>query len=104
MPCLVGGSGERIALGHPLVDEYLELVRARARRNTLLATAFDLKVFYTVVERDPLEVETADVFAFVKAQRRGPSSKVVRICDGASGLVADGRRPGGVRPHLRSPP
>ncbi len=62
MPCIVGGSGEQITLGHPLVDEYLELVRARARPNTLLATAFDLKVFFSVVERDPLEVTTADVF------------------------------------------
>jgi hypothetical protein len=28
-----------------LVDEYLEFVAARARRETLLATALDLKVF-----------------------------------------------------------
>jgi site-specific recombinase XerD len=68
------------------VDEYLELVRARARRNTLLATAYDLRVFFGVVDRDPLEVTTADVFGFVKAQRQG-SSKVARISDGASGLA-----------------
>jgi integrase/recombinase XerD len=64
----------------------LELVRARARRNTLLATAFDLRVFFGVVDRDPLEVSTGDVFGFVRAQRQG-SSKVVRISDGASGLA-----------------
>ena len=76
-----------IELGDPLVDGYLELVRARARRNTLLATAYDLKVFFEVVAKDPLEVTTADVLAFVRAQRHGPgSSKVVRLRDGSSGL------------------
>jgi site-specific recombinase XerD len=55
--------------------------------NTLLATAYDLKVFFEVVAKDPVEVTTADVLAFVKAQRRGPaSSKVVRLRDGSSGL------------------
>ncbi len=87
MPCLIGGSAEQIRLGHPVVDEYLELVRARARRNTLLATAYDLKVFFGVVHKDPLDVKTADVMAFIKAQRLGPSKKVVRISDGASGLA-----------------
>lgn len=86
MPCLVGASGEQISLGHPLIDEYLELVRARARRNTLLATAYDLKVFFEVVEVDPLEVTVADLLAFVKAQRHGSSSTVVRI-DGSAGLA-----------------
>jgi hypothetical protein len=41
---------ERVALGHRLVDDYLEVVRARCRRNTLWATAYDLKVFFTVVQ------------------------------------------------------
>lgn len=86
MPCLVGASGEQVSLGHPLIDEYLELVRARARRNTLLATAYDLKVLFEVVEVDPLEVTVADLLAFVKAQRHGPSSTVVRI-DGSAGLA-----------------
>ncbi len=35
-----------VALGHPLVDDYLGFVAARARPNTLLAVAFDLKVFF----------------------------------------------------------
>jgi integrase/recombinase XerD len=50
MPCVVETRGERIELGHPLVDEYLGLVRAGARRNTLPATAFDLRVFFGVVD------------------------------------------------------
>ena len=82
-------SGAVVRLGHPLVDAYLELVGARARLNTLLATAFDLKVFFTVVAKDPVEVTPADVLTFVAAQRaprRG--AKVVRIEDGEAGLSA----------------
>lgn len=78
-----------IRLGHPLVDDYLVFVGARARPNTSLATAYDLKVFFQVVRKDPAEVTTADVFAFLKAQRsprRGP--KVVRLEDGEAGLAA----------------
>lgn len=80
------GPDGQITLGHPLVDEYLELVRARWRRNTLLATAFDLKVFFSTVRKEPLEVSTADVLGFLKAQRRGPG-KVVRISDGSPGVA-----------------
>jgi hypothetical protein len=42
-------------------------VAARARPNTLLATAFDLKVF---VRQDPAEVTSTDVLAFVGEQRK----------------------------------
>jgi len=93
MPCLVRASGaaggEVIRVGHPLLDAYVELVTARARWNTVLATAFDLKVFFSIVDKDPVDVEPADVLAFIKAQRtprRG--SKVVRIEDGEAGLSA----------------
>lgn len=92
-PCLLRiprpGGGELIRLGHPLVDAYLDLVTARARWNTVVATAFDLKVFFGVIDKEPAEVVTADVLAFIKAQReprRG--AKVVRIEDGESGLSA----------------
>jgi len=92
-PCFVetvneGGAAE-LRLGHPMVDDYLHFVDARARHNTLLAVAFDLKVFFTAVPKDPTAVTTADVFAFMKAQRaprRGP--KVVRLEDGEVGLAA----------------
>ena len=50
MPCLVRaslGDGRVPRLGHPLLDDYLDMVAARARPNTVLATAFDLKVFFT---------------------------------------------------------
>jgi integrase/recombinase XerD len=77
------------SLGHVLVDDYLEFVAARCRPNTLLATAFDLKVFFSVVPKEPADVVTADIFAFITAQkkpRQGP--KVVRLEDGETGLSA----------------
>jgi len=90
-PCMVRtprpGGGELGRLGHPLLDAYLDLVNARARPNTAIATAFDLKVFFTVIDKDPGEVTVTDVLAFIKAQReprRG--AKVVRIEDGEQGL------------------
>ena len=89
-PCLVRSvslSGEtRYALGDPLVDHYLDFVAGRCRPNTLTATAFDLKTFFTVIERDPLAVTPADVFEFLAAQRG--DRRVVRMIDRESGLSA----------------
>jgi integrase/recombinase XerD len=60
IPCLVRSStlaGEwRFALGHPVVDSYLEFVAGRARPNTLRAVAFDLKTFFSIVDKEPAEV------------------------------------------------
>jgi integrase/recombinase XerD len=78
-----------VSLGHALVDDYLEFVAARCRPNTLLATAYDLKVFFTEIGKDPVDVVTADIFAFISAQkkpRRGP--RVIRLEDGEAGLSA----------------
>jgi len=78
-----------ITLGHPLLDDYLAFVGARARPNTWLAVAYDLKVFFTLVGKEPARVTTVDVFAFMKAQRaprRGAT--VVRLEDGEAGLAA----------------
>src|SRR5215216_1149345 len=78
-----------ITLGHPLVDDYLAFVGARAATNTWLATAYDLKLFFEVVAKEPAEVTAADVFAFLAEQRtprRG--ERVVRIEDGEPGLAA----------------
>ena len=89
-PCLVrsvSGSGEvRYLLGHRLVDRYLEFVAGRCRPNTLRAVAFDLKTFFTVVGKDPVEVTAVDVFEFL-AHQRGDRS-VVRLADRESGLSA----------------
>lgn len=88
-PCLVRSSDAVPQLGHPVLDEYLRFVAARARPNTVLATAFDLRVFFQVVARDPAQVSSRDVLSFVEAQReprRG--GNVVRIGDGEQGLSA----------------
>lgn len=80
-------SGEtRYSLGDPLVDLYLEFVAGRVRPNTLRAVAFDLKTFFTVVARDPVDVAAADIFEFL-ADQRGDRS-VIRLSDGESGMSA----------------
>ena len=90
LPCLVHAAdqGDRpvLRLGHSEVDRFLEFVAARARPNTVWATAYDLKVFFSVVDTDPLEVTTADVLSFITAQRGDRS--VVRLGDGESGMSA----------------
>ena len=73
VPCLVrgfeGGELRTIGLGHPVLDDYLAFVAARARTNTWLAVASDLKIFFSVVAKPPAEVRPADVFEFLAAQR-----------------------------------
>ena len=89
-PCLVrfvSGSGQvRYRLGDRLADRYLEFVAGRCRPNTLRAVAFDLKTFFTVTGKDPVEVTAADVFDFL-ADQRGDRT-VVRLTDRESGLSA----------------
>jgi integrase/recombinase XerD len=77
-----------VRLGHPVVDLYLEYLAARCRPNTVLAAGFDLKVFFTLFPVDPAEVTTADVLAFITAQRAVGDDTVVRLVDGESGLSA----------------
>jgi integrase/recombinase XerD len=89
-PCLVrfvSGSGQvRYRPGDRLVDRYLEFVAGRCRPNTLRAVAFDLKTFFTVIAKGPVQVTAADVFDFL-ADQRGDRT-VVRLADGESGLSA----------------
>jgi integrase len=92
MPCLVRhldlDGRVRVSLGDPLVDDYLEFVAARCRANTVLATAYDLKVFFSVVGKEPARVATADVFAFLSAQRAPRRGRgVLRLEDGEAGLA-----------------
>lgn len=90
MPCLKvsrGSGGDRsFRLGHPLLDSYLEFVAGRARPNTVRAVAHDLKTFFIVVGKDPVEVTAADVFEFL-AHQRGDRT-VIRMVDRESGLAA----------------
>ncbi len=72
-------------LGHRLVDDYLESVHARLRPNSTLAVAYDLKVFFTVIDRDPVQVRRRDVLEFIRAQRTGSLARNVApigACDG----------------------
>ncbi len=55
----------------------------------MVAQSFDLKVFFTVAAKRPLQVEGSDVLGFIEAQRmprRG--GNVVRLADGEAGLAA----------------
>ena len=91
-PCLVTsprGPGEvSVRVGHPLVDEYLHFLAGRARPNSLLAAAYDLKVFFGWCGKEPAAVVTKDVVGFVAAQRAPrPGVKVVRLSDGGQNQI-----------------
>ncbi len=60
-----------VRVGVPLADVYLEFLGGRCRPNTVLAAAYDLKVFFMVVAKPPGQVRPADVLAFITAQRTG---------------------------------
>jgi hypothetical protein len=78
-----------VRLGDPVLDRYLEFVESRARHNTVLATASDLKAFFRVVDKAPADVTSADVLGFITEQRKPKGDgRVVRLADGESGLAA----------------
>lgn len=81
------GSGVAPTLGHPLVDSYLESVHARLRPNSTLAVVYDLKVFFTVIDVDPLDVRRRHVLEFIRAQRTGSLDKTVVPFDQSAGLA-----------------
>lgn len=85
-PCLIrsrGASGEPVVrLGMPLVDDYLEFLDGRCRPNTVLAAAYDLRVFFGVVGKPADEIRSADVLGFITSQRTGRSgAQVVQPLD-----------------------
>ena len=72
-----------------VLDRYVAFVAARCRPNTVIATVSDLRVFFSVIDKDPAKVTPADVFDFITAQRRGlGNGRVVRLSDGEAGLAA----------------
>ena len=82
-------AGEVVArLGVPLLDEYLEFLAGRCRPNTVLAVAYDLKVFFTVVAKPPRQVRPVDVLAFMTAQRAGGEGRLQVAGAGAGGVSA----------------
>ena len=106
MPALVAltrsrdDAGNVIArLGLPLTDEYLEFLAGRCRPNTVLAVAYDLKVFLIAVGKPPDAVTTADVLAFMTAQRAGGRGRLQ-----LAGVNADGVSARTLRRRLSSVP
>jgi site-specific recombinase XerD len=83
------GGGVRYELGHELIDAFLEFCSGRARPNTVRAYAHDLKTFFSIVAKDPIDVTPADVIKFVTAQQmaRPGAENVVRFPDASSGLA-----------------
>ena len=78
-----------VQLGHPLLDDYLRFVAAGVRPNMLLAVAYDLRVFFRVVAKEPEQVTTGDVLGFITEQRRPRrGDNVVRLEDGDASLSA----------------
>lgn len=92
-PCLIrsrGPSGEPVLrLGVPLVGDYLEFLSGRRRPDTVLAAAYDLRVFFSVVDEPAGDVRAADVLAFITTQRTGGHGGDLRP-------VQAGQEPGGV--------
>ena len=76
-----------VRLGVPLLDECLEFLAGRCRPNTVLAVAYDLKVFFTVVAKPPRRVRPVDVLAFMTAQRSGGDGRL-QVADASAGVSA----------------
>jgi site-specific recombinase XerD len=83
------GGGIRYSLGHELVDAFLEFAAGRCRPNTVRAYAHDLKAFFDVVPKSPVEVMPSDVMAFLAAQQapRPGADNVVHFPDAGAGLA-----------------
>jgi len=86
-----------VRLGVSLLDEYLEFLRGRCRPDTVLAVAYDLKVFFTVVGKTPRRVRPADVLAFMTAQRTGGEGRLQVAGPDAGGGCRPGRCGGACR-------
>lgn len=73
-------SGEMVvSVGHDQLDDYLSFLSGRARPNSVLAAAFDLKVFFSWAQKEPAHVTSRDVINFIGSQRAPrTSAKVVR--------------------------
>jgi integrase/recombinase XerD len=77
-----------VRLGVRLLDEYLEFLAARCRPNTVLAVAYDLKVFFTVVAKPPRRVRSVDVLEFMTAQRTGGDGRLQLAAGDPGGVSA----------------
>ena len=91
-PCLKRGvspAGELVVrVGLPLLDDYLEFLAGRAQPNTVLAAGYDVVVFFRFVAKEPHEVTSADVLAFITSQRSGGDGRSLRAVHDAAGVSA----------------
>jgi integrase/recombinase XerD len=76
-----------VRLGVPQLDAYLEFLAARSRPNTVLAVAYDLRVFFSVVGKPPAQVTAGDVLGFVTAQYTGAALARLQVA-GTAGVSA----------------
>jgi Phage integrase, N-terminal SAM-like domain len=72
----------------PQLDGYLEFLAARSRPNTVLAVAYDLRVFSAVVGKRPARGTAADVVGFVTAQHTGAPGWSVAVGRRRAGVSA----------------
>src|SRR5947199_9771403 len=77
-----------VRFGVAVLDAYLGFLAVRSRPNTVVAVAYDLKVFFTVVGKAPREVVAGDVFAFMTAQYAGGPARRVQAVAGDGGGAA----------------
>ena len=105
-PCLIrsrGPSGEPVVrLGMPLVDDYLEFLAGRCRPNTVLAAGYDLRVFFSVVDKPAVDIRAADVLGFITAQRTGRREMLSCRLSKRARIAAALRQHGGRRLSLIS--
>jgi site-specific recombinase XerD len=91
-PCLQrsrNASGDLVVrLGVPQLDRYLEFIAVRSRPNTVLAVAYDLRVFFAAVGKPPELVTAADVLGFVTAQHTGISVGRLQVAGASAGGVS----------------
>ena len=76
-----------VRFGVAVLDAYLQFLAVRSRPNTVVAVAYDLKVFFTVVGKAPGRVVAADVLAFVTAQYAGGPARRLQVA-GEGGVSA----------------
>src|SRR3954452_24487204 len=76
-----------VRFGVAVLDAYLAFLAVRSRPNTVVAVAYDLKVFFTVVGKPPRQVVAADVLAFVTAQYAGGPARRRQVA-GEGGVSA----------------
>jgi len=77
-----------VRFGVVLLDAYLEFLAVRSRPNTVVAVAYDLKVFFAVVGKAPGRVVAGDVLAFVTAQYAGGPARRLQVAGEAGGVSA----------------